>query len=96
MARTVTIQIPTGFAEFRVDLPLVDKPAFAKDYSGIDEFVGFRVATLHGKQWLMARGHKDGPDQIVVWYPNGRMWSGYGLSQKEALKGAMENAWRYL
>lgn len=54
----------------------------------------YHVPTPWGQNWWMAKGHKNAPKQIVVWYPNGKMWLSYGITLKSALEGAIADAWQ--
>jgi hypothetical protein len=65
------------------------------------DFTTFYTAHLPGSKqpWVIGKGYnkpsakKSDAKQYVVWYPNGLMWSGYGLTFKEAIDGAVRDAW---
>ena len=38
---------------------------------------------------------KKGEKEIHVFYPNGKMWSSFGSTQKKAIDGAIKDGWLY-
>lgn len=56
----------------------------------------WRVTDQLGRTWYLAKGHEYAPRQVVVWYPNGKFFSGFGFSRDEALAKALNMAWAYL
>jgi hypothetical protein len=67
-----------------------------------NEYAEFWTAKIGSNTFYIGTGYKgdvvreSDRKQKVVWYPNGRFWSGYGMTFKQALDGAIENAWRYM
>ena len=43
----------------------------------------------------LGRGNKNAPKEIVVWYPKGSMWVGFGSTFKSAMDGAQKDGWMY-
>ena len=43
----------------------------------------------------LGKGHTLAPHEVVVWYPKGSFWSGYGASLKTAVEGAQRDGWLY-
>ena len=43
--------------------------------------------------FYLAKGYKDAPNQIMVWYKNKRMWTGFGNNLEEAINGAQRDGW---
>lgn len=43
----------------------------------------------------LGKGDPRAPRQIVAWYPNGRFWSSFGNSMKDAIEGAQKSGWLY-
>jgi len=52
--------------------------------------------TIAGRTWFSGRGHRDAPNEVVVWYPNGQLFSGYGETYAKAVDSAMSSAWRHI
>lgn len=48
------------------------------------------------KNLPVAAGNKQASSQIVAWYPNGQMFSGFGFSCRQALEKAAASAWAYI
>ena len=44
----------------------------------------------------LSKGYEYAPHEIVAFYPNGKMWAGYGNNFKEVIKGAFEDARWYM
>jgi len=51
----------------------------------------------NGPTWMfLAKGHKDYPKRIFVFYTNGRIWLSYKNDLYDAITGAKEDAWKYM
>jgi len=76
----------------------VERVAHApQDCQYADEYdTWWKVTDYRGREWHMGRGHPQGKSQIVVWYPNGRMWTSYANNMFNALEGAINDAWFYI
>lgn len=66
------------------------------DLDGKEDFTDFWEVKLIRKTWYVAKGHKDAPRQVCVWYPNGKMWSSYGKSIEDAMNLAIVDAFLYI
>lgn len=74
----------------------VSRAALPADLPYADDYADFTEVHFLGKVGWMAKGHKQAPSQIVVWYPNKQMFSGFGNTYKEALELATARAWAYI
>lgn len=45
--------------------------------------------------FYLGKGHQYDREQIVAWYPNGRLWGGFGRTFLEAIEGAQKDGWQY-
>jgi len=66
---------------------------YVKSYSKFYKVQNFN-ATGHTFMYL-GKGTKEAPNQIVVWYPSGRFWSGFGTTLEEAIIGAQKDGWMF-
>jgi hypothetical protein len=64
---------------------------------GASEFpVLWSAYDVRGRTWHLAKGHPNAPSQVVVWYPNGEMWSSYASTLEKALDGAASDAYLHI
>lgn len=86
----------TKVAKADVGEILADNNVDELQYVGND-YKEFWTCLIPGSRrpYYLGRGHKDGPGQIVVWFPNGNMWSSYGSTLNEAIELATADAYLY-
>lgn len=64
---------------------------------GVEEYEHFYLVSngwgdLH---FYVGKCHENAPKECVVWYKNGNMWRGCSDTFKDAVTGAMLDAWMY-
>lgn len=45
--------------------------------------------------FYLGKGNPGARQQVVAWYPNGRMWGSYGDTLAAAVEGAIKDGWMY-
>lgn len=69
------------------------------DPSDLDNFKTFYAVKNFDEKghtfMYLARGHEESPNEVVVFYPNGKMWYSFGKNIKEAIEGGQKNGWMY-
>lgn len=95
-----SIELPEfSLFPFRVEQKKAEE---APNYVYKHEYRTFYHVTTSGGQHVlwMARGYLAGVGkekyEVVAWYSNGKFWSGFGTTFKEAIAGALKDAWRYM
>ena len=76
---------------------IVDHPIFIEGYTKVYEV---RNWDTDGHLFMyVAKGctayEGKGKSQTHVFYPNGKMWSGFGTSTEKAINGAIKDGWLY-
>jgi hypothetical protein len=95
MSYSKTIQVSSFHTMF---VEQIDKSVMPPFYC-VDSYSTFYVVknfNSTGRVFMyLAKGHSEGPNQIVVWYPNGQFWAGFGTNMKAAIEGAQRDGWMY-
>lgn len=95
MKKIKTVHANSGhsIAIFDLDCPSADHPASPELYSHFYVAKNFDEAGV--TFFYLARGYKDAPREIHVWYRNKKMWASYGKNFEEAINGAQRDGWRH-
>lgn len=74
-----------------------DLPECIERDSGFTNFYAARMWDETGDVFFfIAKGHRLGPKEVCVYYPNGMLWSGYRTNMADAIEAAGQNAWLYI
>jgi hypothetical protein len=86
----------SGHTLFVMSVTMDYLPEHAQNAERFTRFYVVKNWDIKGVTFMyLGKGHAEAPDQIVAWYPNGKMWSGYGKNIADAIEGAQKDGWLY-
>lgn len=92
-----TISVASGHTLFVRSIYKSDLPKGMDHVADFETFYVVKNFGEEGKTFMyLGKGHRQAPNQIVVWYANGLgFWSSYGKNIKDAIEGAQKDGWLY-
>lgn len=92
-----TFTISTNHTVLVRSVEKTDLPDHLEDSDDFTKFYVVQNFDENGPVFLyLGKGFDVAPDEICAWYPNsGSMWCSFGTNIKDAVEGAIKDAWLY-